>query len=92
MRDMDIEDTRQPPDEPEAELCEDCGNELEDKWDRLCKEHTFRCVNPYCPAKHEGVAKEMAVVLSEVLEKNKRLKRKVAHQDSLIKLLSKSLD
>lgn len=51
-----------PPEEPEAVFCEDCGKEME-QIDSFGGLRDMKCVNPYCPAKHEGVAKEMAEML-----------------------------
>jgi hypothetical protein len=57
-----------PPDEPEAVLCNDCGEEME---------NGETCKNQYCPAKFEGVAAEMANELVEALAEVKTLKAKV---------------
>lgn len=65
----------EPPDEPEAKFCEDCGTEMDfennGQWaDIVCK-------NLYCPSKHEGVAKEMAELLIGAQEEVKSLARKI---------------
>jgi len=64
MNDIDIEDTRQPPDEPEARYCDDCGEEV----DSDCS-----CNNVFCPSRFSGVPKEMAVEIVELKEKVSRL-------------------
>ena len=67
MEDRDIEDTRQPPDEPEAQFCEDCGEEMEEvhDWDGVS---SHRCTNVMCPSKFNAgeVAFDMAEYLAEV--------------------------
>ena len=60
-----------PPDEPEAILCDDCGEEMTAKYDGM------KCANQYCPAKHEGVAKEMAELLIGAREEVKSLARRL---------------
>ena len=55
IKDGNIEDTRQPPDEPEAQFCEDCGEEMEYRlYDIVATKFIkdgFRCNNPFCPDK-----------------------------------------
>ena len=65
-----------PPDEPEAVFCEDCGEEMEVKED-LDGTHYTKCNNRYCPAKHEGVAREMAELLIGANETVKSLARRI---------------
>ena len=68
IKDGNIEDTRQPPDEPEAQFCEDCGEEMEeDKWGDWMK-HYMKCTNKFCPSKFNAgeVAFDMAEYLAEV--------------------------
>jgi len=42
-----------PPDEPEAEYCEECGKELEVLDDFGEGGKYTKCINPYCPAKFD---------------------------------------
>jgi len=69
-----------PPDELEKVLCEFCGKEVEyheliykggisDKW--------TTCTNPFCPSKHDGISKEMAIRILELEYDFMKLKRKV---------------
>lgn len=64
MEDRNIEDTRQPPDEPEAQFCEDCGEEMEyhfgneETWD----DSYFKCNNKFCPSKIEIGANPKVVI------------------------------
>ena len=51
-----------PPDEPEAVHCDDCGEEMEPKRD-LTGDYYVECHNKFCPGKFEGDAKEMAELL-----------------------------
>lgn len=60
-----------PPDEPEAVMCDDCGKEME------IRQGDMKCTNQYCPSKHEGVAAEMAELLIGAREEVKRLAAKV---------------
>ena len=46
-----------PPDEPEAVFCDECGEEMEyNKWGDWMR-HYMECRNPFCPGKHDGIAK-----------------------------------
>ena len=80
MNDRDIEDTRQPPDEPEAQFCEDCGEDMEyhfgnkKTWD----DPYFTCNNIYCPGKFwkETRAYDMAVKIVELKDDLERAKRR----------------
>ena len=79
MEDRNIEDTRQPPDEPEAQFCEDCGEEMEeDKWGDWMK-HYMKCNNIYCPGKFwkETRAYDMAVKIVELKDDLERAKRQL---------------
>ena len=73
MNDRDIEDTRQPKDEPEAEYCESCGQEMEFHNPSLIDpDPYFECNNQFCPEKFEkydgveAVVKDMSERLAEV--------------------------
>ena len=57
-----------PPDEPEAVLCDDCGEEMEDGE---------TCKYQFCPAKFEGVAREMAELLIGAREEVNSLAAKI---------------
>lgn len=61
-----------PPDEPEAVLCEDCGEEMTDD-----KSGTLVCYYQFCPAKFEGDAREMAELLIGAREEVKSLAREL---------------
>jgi len=79
MNDRDIEDTRQPKDEPEAVYCDSCGQEKEviHDWDGA---EDFRCRNKMCPSRfnHGSIEREMAEALVDALDTVSRLKSKVA--------------
>lgn len=60
-----------PPDEPEAVFCDDCGEEMTVKHDGMT------CTNQYCPAKFEGDAREMAELLIGAREEVKSLARRL---------------
>ncbi len=64
-----------PPDEPEAELCQSCGVEMEYTF-RGFLDETY-CPNPLCPDKHSGVAKEMAELIVELRDEVDTLRLKV---------------
>lgn len=64
-----------PPDEPEAVYCEECGQEMEHHFEY--KENWYICKNPFCPAKFEGEAKEMAEKLVNALDTVSRLESRV---------------
>ena len=93
MEDRNIEDTRQPPDEPEAQFCEDCGEEMEeDKWGDWMK-HYMKCTNVMCPSKFNAgeVALGMAVLIVEQKESIESLqstlkyvRRKLAWTDEIL--------
>lgn len=76
MNDRDIEDTRLPKEEREAIFCSECGQEQEQKkiWGNW---EIMSCKNPFCPAKFEGVAKEMAETLVYEIEIKKKLEKRV---------------
>ena len=65
-----------PPDEPEAPICESCGYEMPILDDFGGQKYT-ECVNPFCPDKHTGIAKEMAERIVELEEENGLLRNKV---------------
>ena len=78
IKDGNIEDTRQPPDEPEAQFCEDCGEEMEEvhDWDGVS---SHRCTNVMCPSKFNAgeVAFDMAVKIVELKDDLERAKRQL---------------
>jgi len=79
MEDRNIEDTRQPPDEPEAQFCEDCGEEMEeDKWGDWMK-HYMKCTNVMCPSKFNAgeVVFDLAVKIVELKGDLERAKRQL---------------
>ena len=69
-----------PPDEPEAVLCEDCGEEMTDD-----KSGTLVCYYNFCPAKFTGTAQEMAIELYRLKDDKNilaaRVKRLELHHD-----------
>jgi threonine synthase len=68
------------PDELEAVLCDDCGEEMEQRWTAhapLQHVKEWKCTNQYCPAKFDGVAAEMAELLIGANETVKSLAAKV---------------
>jgi len=68
----------EPPEEPEAVICEDCGEEMEELVRLNSSDgHDMKCANQYCPGKHEGVAKEMAELLIGAREEVKSLARRI---------------
>ena len=69
-----------PPEEPEAQFCEDCGKEMvEGNWyqGRGLKLENLHCPNRYCPAKHTGIAQELAGELLRSEEITERLEVRV---------------
>lgn len=82
-----------PPDEPEAVLCDNCGEEMDVKED-LDGTHYTKCTNQYCPAKFEGVAREMAELLIGAREEVKSLARKLNYKarelDRIVEAMSSS--
>ena len=74
-----------PPDEPEAVLCEECGEEMTDGE---------TCKYQFCPSKFEGDAKEMAYMLigatEEVKSLAQKLKMKKRELDRIVELYSNS--
>lgn len=74
-----------PPDEPEAEVCEACGHELEwENYSILSLKGGLRCTNRYCPDKHEGITEEMAEILVEMEYTIRRLEMKVKILESML--------
>lgn len=67
-----------PPDEPEAVFCDDCGNEMEifHDWDGAVE---FRCRNRYCPSRFNdgSVEKEMAILILDQLDTIRRMKERI---------------
>lgn len=64
-----------PPDEPEAKICWSCGHEMEFTFRGFLDE--VKCVNPFCPDKHTGIAKEMAERIVELTEELEEYKLRV---------------
>ena len=70
----------EPPDEPEAVFCEECGEEMVREWKwsaRNPMQNKLVCRNKFCPAKFEGDAKEMAYMLIGATEEVKSLARQL---------------
>ena len=65
-----------PPDGPEADICEACGHEKE-ILDNFGGQRYAECVNRYCPDKHEGIAKEMAETIVDLTETIEYLNAKI---------------
>jgi hypothetical protein len=82
-----------PPDEPEAVLCESCGEEMEVLRDRGGEYYT-QCLYQWCPAKFEGDAAEMAEMLIGATETVKKLARQLKNKtrelDHIVEALSNS--
>lgn len=75
-----------PPDEPEAVICEECGQEEEiiHDWDGA---EDSRCANPFCPAKFiDPTIKEMAEKLVDALDTVSRLEGRVKHLTRLVRI------
>ena len=85
MNDRNIEDTRQPPDEPETEFCEDCGEEMAEihDWDGVS---SHRCTNVMCSSKFNAgeVAYVMANHLVEVEQDLKDAKTALKYAEARI--------
>jgi hypothetical protein len=62
-----------PPDEPEAVMCEHCGEEMIAKYDGM------KCFNDFCPSKfdEDSTERAMAIELVEAFEEIESLKAKV---------------
>lgn len=76
MNDRDIEDTRQPPELPEAVYCESCGDEMEILDDFDGSKYSV-CVNSFCPRLFDSVSKEMAELIVEQKDLIKHLESRV---------------
>ena len=74
-----------PPDEPEEEYCESCG-EVMVEIDNFGGRRYMECVNKCCPEKHTGVARELAVDLADTKASLDEMKKKVKHLVRLIKI------
>ena len=76
--DWNLEDTRQPPEYPEAIFCDDCGEETEVIQDYWGGAESFVCKNPMCPIQFNvlSIEWEMAVLIVELKEENHKLKIK----------------
>ena len=70
-----------PPEEPEAVLCDDCGEEMEEVNGEM------KCVNDFCPAKFEGVAAEMAEMLIGAREEVKSLAMRLRRAENALKII-----
>ena len=66
------------PEEPEAIICESCGQEME-ILEVFQGQKYAKCVNPFCPNKHTGIAKEIAEKLVDALDTVSRLESMVKH-------------
>lgn len=78
-------DWETPPDEPEAVICEECGQEMELRF-TIHDHNAYFCENQYCPAKFTGVAKEMAQALSEAIDELMSLEGRVKHLTRLLRI------
>lgn len=72
----DFDSYYNPPDEPEAIICEECGQELSVLARDISS--TF-CGNPFCPSKfrEKSIEREMAEKLVDALDTVSRLEVKV---------------
>lgn len=75
-----------PPDEPEEEYCESCGSVMEVKRHYHTIPDDMVCPNQFCPDKHYGTAKEMAIELADTKASLDEMKKKVKHLVRLIKI------
>lgn len=76
-----------PPEEPEAEYCEECGQEktiLENFGGR----DYYECNNDFCPAKFTGDAKEMAQKLVDTIDTVSRLEGRVKRLKMILDVVS----
>ena len=82
-----------PPGEPEAVFCEECGNEMEE-IDSFGGLRDMKCVYQFCPTKFEGDAKEMAYMLlgatEEAIALAQQLRRVKMKHAQLIEAMSNS--
>jgi len=81
-----------PPDEDDAEFCDECGEEVE--WDfdpDYSKRVPSSCDNPLCPSKHEGIAKEMAEKIIELQQDKYKLSSRVKYLEWIERNLLKNL-
>lgn len=74
-----------PPEEPEEEYCESCGEPMEVMGELFEKVYT-KCSNLYCPSKHTGLALNMAIELADTKASLDEMKKKVNHLVRLIKI------
>lgn len=71
-----------PPDEPEAEYCEECGEELMDG--------DSSCTNRYCPSKFDNdITRELAMEIVDLRTSLNEMKRKAESWKNLYDYLSK---
>jgi len=63
------------PEEPEAVICEACGEEMEVRYEPPY--NITKCNNAFCPNKYSGRTKEMAECIVELREEVEELKSKV---------------
>ena len=82
MEDRYLEDKREPPEELEAQSCKECGDELEFISGLVKGTHYWKCDNPFCPSKFEGVAREMALALIEYMDECYRLKKRIKYLEN----------
>jgi len=72
-----------PPEEPEAVFCDDCGEEMEVSQD-MSGEYRAICFYQWCPSRFEGDAREMAELLIGATETIKSLAAKVKRLENKI--------
>ena len=65
------------PEEQKAVFCEECGQEMDYFILSAIDNGFHKCQNPFCPAKFDGVEKEMAEKLVDVLDTVSTLEKRV---------------
>jgi hypothetical protein len=76
----------EPPEEQEAVCCDECGEEMDEY---------SSCPNLFCPDKHDGMAKEMAIKIMELeytLGRKKFRLDKLEYELVKVKKYAKSLE
>ena len=86
-----------PPEEPEAEICEDCGQELEVA--HILPIHSKHygakdtyCPNQFCPSRFHGDAKALAEKLVDTLDTVSRLENKIKSLKRILDIVSPGWD
>lgn len=79
------------PEESEAQFCEDCGKEME-ILDEFGGQKYTKCVNPCCPAKFDGDAKELAEELCWSEEIRERLEARDKYFTDRIRFLEELVE